>query len=59
MKVGGAQVSDKHCNFIVNTGGATASDVEILGEKIVQEVLRKTNVQLEWEIIKLGRKGND
>ena len=59
LRVGGAQVSEKHCNFIVNTGSATADDVESLGEKIVQEVLRKTNVQLEWEIVKLGRKDND
>lgn len=59
LKVGGAQVSEKHCNFIENTGSATADDVEALGEKVVQEVLRKTNVQLEWEIIKLGRKAND
>lgn len=59
LRVGGAQISDKHCNFIVNTGTATANDVEDLGEKIVQEVWQKTNVRLEWEIVKLGRRGDD
>ena len=58
LRIGGAQVSEKHCNFIINVGDATASDVEMLGEKVVQEVLSKTNVQLEWEIIRLGRKDN-
>jgi UDP-N-acetylmuramate dehydrogenase len=59
LRVGGAQISEKHCNFIVNTGNATANDVEDLGERVAQEVLQKTGVQLEWEIVKLGRKGND
>lgn len=59
LRVGGAQVSEKHCNFIVNTGDATANDVEDLGEKVIQNVFQKTNVKLEWEIVKLGRRGND
>ncbi len=54
MKLGGAQVSEKHCNFIINTGNATAEDVEILGEQVVQKVFDKTGVKLEWEVIKLG-----
>lgn len=56
MRVGGAAVSDKHCNFIVNEGNATASDIENLGERIVQKVLTEKNIKLEWEIIRLGRK---
>ena len=59
LRVGGAQISEKHCNFIVNTGNATADDVENLGEKVIHEVFEKTNVQLDWEIVKLGRRGND
>lgn len=59
LRVGGAQISEKHCNFIVNTGDATAADVEDLGEKVVREVFEKTNVKLEWEIVKLGRRIND
>ncbi len=59
LRVGGAQISEKHCNFIVNTGNATADDVENLGEKVIREVFEKTNVQLDWEIVKLGRRGND
>lgn len=59
LRVGGAQISEKHCNFIVNTGDATANDVEDLGEKVIREVFEKTNVQLDWEIVKLGRRGND
>lgn len=59
LKIGGAQLSEKHCNFIVNTGNATASDIEALGEKIVEEVFQKNNVKLEWEIVRLGRKDND
>jgi len=59
LKVGGAQISEKHCNFIVNTGDATADDVENLGEKVIHEVFEKTNVRLDWEIVKLGRRGND
>ena len=59
LRVGGAQISEKHCNFIVNTGDATADDVEDLGEKVIQEVFQKTNVRLDWEVVKLGRRGND
>lgn len=48
--VGGAQVSEKHSGFIINTGGATASDVKILIEKIKQEVFLNKNITLECEI---------
>ena len=56
MRVGGASVSDKHCNFIINDANATANDIETLGEKIVQKVFETSNIKLEWEIIRLGRK---
>ena len=59
MKVGGAAVSEKHCNFLVNENGATADDIENLGEKIVKQVLEKTGVTLEWEVIRLGEKGGN
>jgi UDP-N-acetylmuramate dehydrogenase len=54
LKVGGAQVSEKHTNFLINTGTATASDIETLGEEVRRRVLDKTGVQLEWEIRRLG-----
>ena len=53
-KVGGAVVSDKHANFLINTGKATAKDIETLGEKIRQTVFEKEGVSLEWEVKKLG-----
>ncbi|MBO7243735.1 MAG: UDP-N-acetylmuramate dehydrogenase [Alphaproteobacteria bacterium] len=53
-KVGGAVVSDKHANFLINTGKATAKDIETLGEKIRQKVFEKEGVSLEWEVKKLG-----
>jgi len=55
LKVGGAQVSEKHCNFIINTGGATAADLEKLGEEIRRRVKEKTSVSLEWEIKRIGK----
>lgn len=56
MRVGGASVSEKHCNFIINDANATANDVETLGEKLIQKVLETSNVRLEWEVIRLGKK---
>lgn len=56
MRVGGASVSDKHCNFIVNDANATANDIETLGERIAQKVFETSNVKLEWEVIRLGRR---
>ncbi len=52
---GGALVSDKHCNFLINTGGATAADLEGLGEEVRRRVHAATGVTLEWEIRRLGR----
>lgn len=53
-KVGGACVSDKHANFLINTGKATAKDIEQLGETIRQKVFEKEGILLEWEVRKLG-----
>ncbi len=54
-KIGGAMVSEKHCNFLINTGNATASDIENLGELIRQKVKEKHNIQLRWEIKRIGK----
>ena len=51
---GGAQVSEKHCNFMINTGTATAADLEGLGEEVRRRVLAATGVRLEWEIRRIG-----
>jgi len=52
---GGAQVSEKHCNFLINTGGATAHDLEALGEEVRRRVKAHAGVTLEWEIRRIGR----
>jgi len=54
MTLGGAQVSEKHCNFLLNTGSATSSEIEALGEEVRRRVKAKTNIQLEWEIQRVG-----
>lgn len=56
-KRGGAQVSDKHCNFLINTGDATAADLEELGEDVRTAVKNKTGADLRWEIKRIGRRG--
>ena len=56
LKVGKAEVSDKHCNFLINTGGATASELEELGETIRQRVNAHSGVDLRWEIKRVGSK---
>ena len=55
LRRGGAVVSDKHCNFLVNTGDATGADVEALGEEVRRRVAEATGVALEWEIRRIGR----
>lgn len=50
LKVGDAQINEKHCNFIVNTKNATAYDIETLGNMVQKKVFEKTGVLLEWEI---------
>jgi len=52
---GGAQVSEKHANFLINTGDATAADIEGLGEDVRAAVKAKHGIELEWEIKRLGR----
>lgn len=54
LKIGGAKVSDIHCNFLINTGNASAADIELLGETIIEKVRQETTVTLEWEIKRLG-----
>lgn len=54
-KRGGAQVSDKHANFLINTGEASAADIEGLGEEVRAAVKAKNGIELEWEIKRLGR----
>ena len=53
--LGGAQMSPMHANFLVNTGGAKAADLEGLGELVRKRVLESTGVSLEWEIMRVGR----
>jgi UDP-N-acetylmuramate dehydrogenase len=52
---GGAKFSELHSNFMINTGEATAADLEGLGETVRAEVLARTGVQLDWEIKRIGR----
>ena len=54
---GGAQVSEKHCNFMLNVGGATAADIEGLGEELRRLVQVSSGVELEWEIKRIGIAG--
>ena len=54
MSVNGAKVSEKHCNFLINTGKATANDIETLGEEIINRVKEKTSIVLEWEVKRMG-----
>jgi len=56
---GGAQVSELHCNFLLNTGEATAADIEGLGEDVRAAVLAKSGVELRWEIKRIGRPAID
>jgi UDP-N-acetylmuramate dehydrogenase len=55
MTLGGAQVSDKHTNFLINTGTATSADIEGLGELVRQKVYEHCGITLEWEIQRVGR----
>ena len=54
LKRGGAMVSEKHCNFLINTGEATAAELEALGEEVRRRVREATGVELEWEIRRIG-----
>ena len=54
LQINGAKVSEKHCNFLINTGHAKASDLEELGDTIVERVKKATSITLEWEIKRMG-----
>lgn len=54
LRRGGAQVSELHCNFLINTGSATAADIEGLGEEVRRRVKEATGVTLDWEIRRVG-----
>lgn len=56
LTVGGAMMSEKHCNFMINTGTATAADLEDLGEEVRRRVLDQTGITLRWEVKRLGRR---
>jgi len=54
FRVGGAQVSEMHCNFLINTGDATGHDIETLGETVRARVKEKSGIDLHWEIKRIG-----
>lgn len=54
LTIGGAQMSELHCNFMINTGNATAKDLETLGEEVRARVLAHSGVELRWEIKRIG-----
>jgi UDP-N-acetylmuramate dehydrogenase len=54
LRIGGAQVSELHCNFLINLGDASAADIETLGETVKQRVVDHSGVVLEWEIKRIG-----
>jgi UDP-N-acetylmuramate dehydrogenase len=54
LRIGGAQVSELHCNFLINLGDASAADIETLGETVKRRVADHSGVELEWEIKRIG-----
>jgi UDP-N-acetylmuramate dehydrogenase len=54
LRVGGAQVSEMHCNFLINTGAATGHDIETLGETVRARVKQNCGIELQWEIKRIG-----
>ncbi len=54
LQIGGAQVSEKHCNFLLNLGEATAHDIETLGETVRNKVRENSGIELKWEIRRMG-----
>jgi UDP-N-acetylmuramate dehydrogenase len=54
LRVGAAQVSEMHCNFLINTGEATGHDIETLGETVRARVKEKCGIELQWEIKRIG-----
>jgi UDP-N-acetylmuramate dehydrogenase len=57
LRVGGAQVSEMHCNFLINTGAATGHDIEMLGETVRARVKENSGIELHWEIKRIGIAG--
>ncbi len=57
LKIGDAQVSEMHCNFLINTGNASGHDLELLGETVRARVLKSSGMRLEWEIKRIGKFG--
>lgn len=55
LKIGDAQMSEKHCNFMLNVGTAKAADLEALGEEVRQQVQTKLGINLRWEIQRIGK----
>jgi UDP-N-acetylmuramate dehydrogenase len=53
--IGGAQMSEMHSNFLINKGGASAADLENLGELVRKKVLENSGITLEWEIMRVGK----
>jgi UDP-N-acetylmuramate dehydrogenase len=54
LKIGQAKVSEKHCNFLINTGHATAAEIESLGEEVRRRVFENSGIKLRWEIKRIG-----
>ena len=59
LKIGGASFAEKHCNFMLNDGTATAADLENLGETVRRLVKSQTGVELEWEVKLIGEKNGN
>ncbi|HEV2593984.1 MAG TPA: UDP-N-acetylmuramate dehydrogenase [Sphingomicrobium sp.] len=57
LRIGDAQVSEKHCNFLLNLGSARSADIEALGEEVRRRVEEKSHIKLEWEIQRVGVEG--
>ncbi|HEX8301868.1 UDP-N-acetylmuramate dehydrogenase [Sphingomonas sp.] len=57
LRRGDAQVSEKHCNFLLNLGNASSADIEALGEEVRDKVKAQSGIELEWEIQRVGNKG--
>lgn len=56
LTIGGARMSEKHCNFMINTGSATAADLENLGDELIKRIEEECGLDLHWEIKRIGRK---
>jgi UDP-N-acetylmuramate dehydrogenase len=54
LRIGDAEVSEKHCNFLLNLGAATSAEIEALGEEVRARVLAHSGIALQWEIQRVG-----